>query len=132
MTTLPSIAEREWRRFVDQNDATIDGLTTSDEATLRLYVEHHAGGLMVAGRYVEVPASRQIPTVDGGPLYVKMHDTWGGVGPAGEEVLVHVYDPDGEAPGLGEGEIWCRNGHEGLAHFLDDDACITAYEAGLR
>lgn len=105
--------DRDWEAFTAQNTRTAEGLTLGDIHQLRPYVKEHSGNLMVAGRWLPLN------------LFVKMHDTWGPGGPQGQEVLVHVYDPDGD--GENDAEIWARNGHDAVAVFFDDDALLTAW-----
>lgn len=86
--------------FLDQNTDFARGLTEDDRETVDAFAEHHAGGLIVLWRPMEV---------DG--LSVKAHDDWSDQ----DSIVVHVYDsPDPDRD-------WVRlfaNGHDALAAFL--------------
>lgn len=87
--------------FLDQNDLLAADLTDEDRETLRHYVEHHSGGLIVAG--CEHPNNPD--------LRVKLHDSWGDM----EHVVVHTYhwdDPDVDQV------LEFTSGHQAVERFL--------------
>lgn len=76
-----------FKAFRRQNSALVADLTKVEWKTLKWYVEHHSGGLLVAGEYVDSDITPK--------LYVKMHDTWGDPDdPKEGPIVVHIYDTD--------------------------------------
>lgn len=73
-------------RFFNQNEQCADALSMEEVET---YAADHSGGLVVLlGESVQV-----------GNMVVTMHDTWAG----GDEVVVHLYDPESDDD---EGTVW--------------------------
>lgn len=87
--------------FFAQNEAFARGLTEYEQAVVRDYADHHAGGLIVLFRYLDEP-----------DLCVKAHDSWGDV----DSIVVHVYDP--EDPDR-DWMAFFDSGSEALAAFLN-------------
>lgn len=91
------------RNFLDQNTLTAATITPQDREALAPFVQHYAGGLVVALRDLE------------GDRYVKLHDSWGDDG----QIVVHAYPDDDVRVSEDEDEIrYFDTGWQAVAHFL--------------
>lgn len=107
------------KEFRKQNDALTNGLLKKEWRTLKPYVENHAGGLLVAGEYVD-------STITPG-LYAKLHDTWGDPDDPDEgPIVVHIYDTKGDD----ENDIvlYFQSGVSALDLFLNEEALAQIWK----
>lgn len=108
----PDPTHDDWVRFAKQNPHTAN-VTPEVLVDLMPYASHHAGGLYVLQRDV---------TVNGRDLQVKLHDTWGDTGENGEQIVLHIYDPDGPDAQV---QHMYHTGNKAAGRFLNDPYLIA-------
>lgn len=108
---MPSL----FKAFRRQNSALVEHLTKFEWRALKPHIEHHSGGLLVAGRYFDYPAGSS------NGIYCKVHDTWGDPDDPNEgPIVVHLYDP--EVSPEGDVVLHFTSGVDAVNLFLNDEA----------
>lgn len=111
-----------FKAFRKQNEALTRDLTKAEWRSLKPFVEHHSGGLLVAGESVDV-------WVDGATsIYAKLHDTWGDPDDPDEgPIVVHIYDTN-ESP-KDDVVLYFTSGVSALDLFLNEHALASIWKA---
>jgi hypothetical protein len=110
------------KAFRKQNPALTSDLTKAEWKRLKWYAEHHSGGLLVAGEYVDSTITPK--------LYVKMHDTWGDPADPNEgPIVVHLYDADDDGlNGAADVCLYFTSGVAALDLFLNEPALAQIWK----
>jgi hypothetical protein len=110
------------KAFRHQNQSLLEHLSKGERRSLYPHVEHHSGGLIVAGR----PFYYQRDGVEY-DTYCKVHDTWGDPDdPEEGPIVVHLYDTNEELiPGKWSGSdvvLYFTSGVDAVSLFLNEEA----------
>ena len=113
-----------FKAFRKQNRALTRDLTKAEWRSLRPFVEHHSGGLLVAGESVDYTDPDGVEM----DIYCKMHDTWGDPDDPNEgPIVVHIYDTN-ESP-EGDVVLYFTSAVSALELFLNEQALASIWKA---